>query len=168
MVRKKTRNTTLCVFLDQRETEMISKIHPIAFAALMTIAIMFAAFLNASPALTQHGAAPPPVPTDTPEQKMQKRFPQPVRVGDLIGLPVLDDDDSTIGRVRQVVRTPEGKIKLIVSYGGWLGFGARPSRCRSRWLQFLPDKLIRLICRRVNTLRHRRGRTEAKCWRMTR
>ena len=29
----------------------------------------------------------------TPEQKMQKRFPHPVRVGDLIGLPVLDDDD---------------------------------------------------------------------------
>jgi hypothetical protein len=43
--------------------------------------------LNASPALTQHGAAPP-VPTDTPEQKMQKRFPQLVRVGDLIGLQV--------------------------------------------------------------------------------
>ncbi len=31
---------------------------------------------------------------------MRKRFPQPVRVGHLIGLPVLDDDDSTIGYVQ--------------------------------------------------------------------
>ena len=31
---------------------------------------------------------------------MQRRFPQPVRVGDLIGLPVLDDDSRTLGYVR--------------------------------------------------------------------
>src|ERR1700693_486772 len=62
----------------------------------------------------------------TPEEKMNKRFPQPVRVGFLIGLPVLDDDDNTLGRVQQVVRTPEGKISLIVSYGGSFGWGARP------------------------------------------
>ena len=59
-------------------------------------------------------------------ERYLKRFPQPVRVGDLIGLPVLDDGDVTLGRVRQVVRTPQGKIRLIVSYGGWLGWGARP------------------------------------------
>lgn len=58
----------------------------------------------------------------TPEQKMQKRFPHPVRVGDLIGLPVLDDDDSTIGYVRQVVRSPDGKISLIVPYSAWFGW----------------------------------------------
>jgi sporulation protein YlmC with PRC-barrel domain len=57
---------------------------------------------------------------------MQMRFPQPVRVGDLIGLPVLDDDDSTLGRVREVVRDPQGKIKLIVSYSRWWGLGGRP------------------------------------------
>ena len=57
--------------------------------------------------------------------RMQKRFPQPVRVGDLVGLPVLDDDSRTLGHVRQVVRTPQGKIKLIVAYGGFLGFGTR-------------------------------------------
>jgi hypothetical protein len=60
------------------------------------------------------------------EERMRRRFPQPVRVGDLIGLRVLDDNDSTIGFVRQVVRTPQDKIKLIVSYGGWFGWGARP------------------------------------------
>ncbi len=58
-------------------------------------------------------------------ERMQRRFPQAVRVGDLIGLPVLDDDSRTLGHVRQVVRTPQGKIKLIVVYGGFLGFGTR-------------------------------------------
>lgn len=62
----------------------------------------------------------------SPEERMQARFPQPVRVGDLIGLPVLDASFCTLGYVRNVVRTPDGKIELIVSYGGFLGWGARP------------------------------------------
>lgn len=66
-----------------------------------------------------------PMPTAA-EARMQMRFPQPVRVGDLIGLPVLDDGDSTLGRVRAVVRDPQGKIKLIVSYSWWWGLGGRP------------------------------------------
>lgn len=61
----------------------------------------------------------------SPEEKMQRRYPQDVRVGDLIGLPVLDDDDRTLGRVQSVVRTPEGKIQLIVPFGGFLGWGQR-------------------------------------------
>jgi hypothetical protein len=60
----------------------------------------------------------------SPEEKMNRRFPQPVRVGDLIGLPVLDWRDSTIGYIRQVVRTPGGKIQLIVPYGKWLGWAS--------------------------------------------
>ena len=64
--------------------------------------------------------------TLSPEQKMQRRYPQPVKVGDLIGLPVLDDDDRTLGHVNRVVQTPEGKIQLIVPYGGFLGWGQRP------------------------------------------
>ncbi len=61
----------------------------------------------------------------TPPERMQARFPQPVRVGDLIGLPLLDDSSCTLGRVREVVRTADDKIELIVSYGGLLGWGAR-------------------------------------------
>ena len=34
---------------------------------------------------------------------------------------MIDDYDLTIGYIRQVVRTPEGKIRLIVTQGGWLG-----------------------------------------------
>jgi hypothetical protein len=62
----------------------------------------------------------------SPEEKMQRRFPQPIRVGDLVGLRLLDDSDSTIGRIKEVVRTSEGKILLIVPYGGLFGLGQRP------------------------------------------
>jgi hypothetical protein len=58
-------------------------------------------------------------------ERMRRRFPQPVRVGDLIGLPLLDDESRTLGRVREVVRTNAGKIELIVSYGGFLGWDTR-------------------------------------------
>jgi hypothetical protein len=57
---------------------------------------------------------------------MNRRFPQNVRTGDLIGLPLLDLDDRTLGRVREVVRTSDGKIVLVVPAGGWFGWGARP------------------------------------------
>jgi hypothetical protein len=59
-------------------------------------------------------------------ERMRRRFPQPVRVGDLIGLPVIDDHSRTLGYVRQVVRTPQSKIKLIVDYDGFFGWGRRP------------------------------------------
>jgi hypothetical protein len=59
-------------------------------------------------------------------ERYLKRFPQPARVGDLIGLPVLDLSSSTLGHVRQVVRTPLGKIELIVEYSRWWGWFGRP------------------------------------------
>ena len=57
---------------------------------------------------------------------MLKRFPQPVRVGDLVGLPLLNLNASTLGHVRQVVRTPQGRIELIVSYSRLWGWFGRP------------------------------------------
>src|SRR6516165_11933645 len=62
---------------------------------------------------------------ETPEQRMARRFPQPVKVGDLIGLPVYDDNQSTLGHVLEVVRTPAGRIQLIVEYGRWFGWWGR-------------------------------------------
>src|SRR5258708_25333072 len=56
-------------------------------------------------------AAPTKAPADdaeenlSPEEKMRRRFPQPVRVGDLIGLPLLDWDDSTIGYMPHLLPT---------------------------------------------------------------
>lgn len=60
------------------------------------------------------------------EERMRRRFPQPVRVSDLIDLPVLDANNSTIGFVRKVVRTSQGKVRLIVSYSRWFGWFGRP------------------------------------------
>jgi hypothetical protein len=42
------------------------------------------------------------------------------------GLPVLDENDSTLGFVQQVVRTPQGTVKLVVSYSRWFGWFGRP------------------------------------------
>jgi hypothetical protein len=64
-------------------------------------------------------------PQQTPEQKMAKRYPQPVRVSFLLGLPILDENSSIIGHVQAVVRTPEGKIQLVMPLGGFLGIGTR-------------------------------------------
>jgi hypothetical protein len=58
----------------------------------------------------------------TPEQRMQARYPQPVRVRDLIGLPLLDDSHRTLGHVRKVVGTMNDSIELIVDYNGLFGF----------------------------------------------
>ncbi len=60
------------------------------------------------------------------EQRYLSRYPQPARVGDLVGLPVLDLHDSTIGYVQQIVRTQQDKIQFIVSYSRWWGWFGRP------------------------------------------
>jgi len=92
-------------------------------------------------------------PEMSPEQKMQTRFPQPARVGHLIGLPVLDGNDSTIGYVQQVARTPEGKIVLIVPYGKWFGWardggplawGRRPVA--------VPIEVVAILGRQINAV----------------
>jgi PRC-barrel domain len=88
-------------------------------------ALATAPFAVAQAMVPQTGMGDADKPMPMPE-RMLRRYPQPVRVGDLIGLRVLDDNDSTIGFVRQVVRTPQDKIALIVAYDGWFGWGARP------------------------------------------
>jgi hypothetical protein len=74
-------------------------------------------------------------PEPSPEEKMRRRFPHPVKVGDLIGLPLLDYYDSTIGFVRDVARTPAAKIVLVVNQGWFFGRGGRlvgmQTGCRS-------------------------------------
>jgi len=80
----------------------------------------------------------------SPEEKMRRRFPQPVRVGDLIGLPLLDWEDFTIGYVRHVVRTPEGKIQLIVNQGRLFGWGGR--------LVQVPIEAVAILARQINLL----------------
>jgi uncharacterized protein (DUF2126 family) len=62
---------------------------------------------------------------DTPEKRMNRRFPQKVRVGDLLGLALQDEDDRVLGHVEHVVRTRDGKIVLVTTYGSWFGLGGR-------------------------------------------
>jgi hypothetical protein len=68
----------------------------------------------------------PPMKDESPEARMKRRWPQPIRIGDLVGRPVVDDDDVILGHVREVVRTPAGKILLIVPYSRWFGWFGRP------------------------------------------
>ena len=84
---------------------------------------------------------------------MRRRYPQPVRVGFLIGLPVLDDDDSTIGYIQQVVRTPDGKIQLIVPYGrhfGWVRYGG-PFNWGRRPVA-VPIEVVAILARQLDAL----------------
>jgi hypothetical protein len=48
-----------------------------------------------------------------------------VHVADLVDLPIVDESKATLGRVRAVVRTDDGKIQLLLPLGGLLGFGER-------------------------------------------
>jgi hypothetical protein len=81
---------------------------------------------------------------NSPEAIMSRRFPQKVRVGDLIGLPMLDDNDVTLGHVERVVRTPDGKIKLIVGYSKWFGWFGRPVA--------VPIEVVAILGRQIASL----------------
>ena len=75
---------------------------------------------------TQGGMPPPPGMSLADSAAM--RFPQPVRVGDLLNRDVLRPIESQkfVGTVRQIVRYPDGTLAAVIDYGGFLGFGARP------------------------------------------
>ena len=57
-----------------------------------------------------------------------RRFPQPVRVGDLLRRTVLQPTEAQpkLGRVRDIVARADGAISVVMEYGGLFGFGARP------------------------------------------
>ena len=80
----------------------------------------------------------------SPEEKMARRFPQKIRVGDLVGLPVIDDDYHDLGPVTEVVRTPQDKIRLIVQHGGLFGwFGRKVS---------VPIEVVAILGKQVASL----------------
>jgi hypothetical protein len=94
---------------------------------------------EAAPEKTQQAAV-----DNSPEAIMSRRFPQKVRVGDLIGLPMLDDNDVTLGHVERVVRTPDGKIRLIVGYSKWFGWFGRPVA--------VPIEVVAILGRQIASL----------------
>jgi hypothetical protein len=68
-------------------------------------------------------AAPPGVDRAT---FAARRFPQPVRVGDLLRRTVLEPVESRriLGHVDRVVRFDGGKEAIVMTFGGFLGLGA--------------------------------------------
>lgn len=72
------------------------------------------------------GGMPPPSGMSL-AQSAAMRFPQPVRVGDLLHRLVLRpvEAQTILGRVRAVVRNAQGDILVVMSYGGFMGFGGR-------------------------------------------
>jgi hypothetical protein len=102
---------------------------PITSALLAGAIFVIGAVIAAPPHPPARAASTQPASTEqakeerlSPEEQMRRRFPQPARVRDVIGLPVLDWSDNTLGYVQRVVRTRDGKIQLIVRYGGWFGW----------------------------------------------
>ena len=87
-------------------------------ACLFTVVAAF-------PAIAQ--PADPPN-RETLAKRMAERFPQPVRVGLLIGRDVLAPSESqpVLGHVSGVFRRPDGELEMGVRYGGWAGAGSRP------------------------------------------
>jgi hypothetical protein len=73
------------------------------------------------------GGMPPP-PGMSLAQSAGMRFPQPVRVGDLLGRDVLRPAESqnVLGHVRALVRDAQGRFLVVVDFGGFLGIGRRP------------------------------------------
>lgn len=73
-----------------------------------------------------------------------RRFPQPVRVGELLGRRVLQPIVSrpTLGRVRDVVRRADGTLDMVLDYGGLLGFFARPIAVPAEAMALLGQDMV--------------------------
>jgi hypothetical protein len=72
------------------------------------------------------GGMPPP-PGMSLADSTAMRFPQPVRVGDLLHRLVLQPVESQIilGRVHTVTRDADGHVMVVMNFGGFYGFGGR-------------------------------------------
>lgn len=73
------------------------------------------------------GAMVRPASAETLAEGAARRFPQPVRVGDLLSRKVLWPLESKPGAgwVHAVVARPDGMVEIVLDYGGVLGFFTR-------------------------------------------
>jgi hypothetical protein len=97
---------------------------------MRTLSICGALVIVASVAHAQSttpGGMPPP-PGMSLAESAAMRFPQPVRVGDLLGRDVVRPVESqdVLGHVRRLVRDSKGQIMVVIDFGGFSGFGSRP------------------------------------------
>ena len=92
-------------------------------AKLLLTTLLTLVFLQVVDAWAQQ---PAPAGVD-PVAFAAKRFPQPIRVGDLIHRTVLQPTESrpVLGHVLQVIRRDDGSEAIVMQYGGVWGWGAR-------------------------------------------
>ena len=93
---------------------------------------------------SMHSAAQQPAPPgDNPATVAAKRFPQPVRVGDLFQRNVLQPTESRqlLGHVLQVVRLDTGSTAVIIKFGATWGIGGRDIAVPVDALGLLGDEL---------------------------
>jgi PRC-barrel domain protein len=122
------------------------KLRSIALAPLFALLLATLPAYAAGPAGGAHtqGQQAPDADERTPEERMNARFPQKVRVGDLIGIAIQDYDDRILGHVTDVVRKPDGKIVLVMPEGRWLWRSGRPVP--------IPIETVALLARHINLL----------------
>jgi hypothetical protein len=98
---------------------------PIRTLSMCAALVMLAGVAHAQSATP--GGMPPP-PGMSLAESAAMRFPQPVRVGDLLCRDVLRPVESqdVLGHVRQLVRDSKGQILVVIDFGGFFGFGSRP------------------------------------------
>lgn len=97
-----------------------------AIRILLGVCLLAVAESSGSAQSRTPGGMPPPAGMSLAASNAM-RFPQPVRVGDLIGREVLRPVESqdVLGRVRRLVRDHDGQVMVVVDFGGFLGFGTR-------------------------------------------
>jgi PRC-barrel domain len=119
---------------------------PVTLPTLFALLLATLPAHAAGPSGGAHTQAQEPSQSDarTPEERMNARFPQKVRVGDLIGIPVQDYDSRILGYVTDVVRKPDGKIVLVMPEGAWLWRNGRPVP--------IPIETVAILARHINLL----------------
>ena len=91
----------------------------------LSIRWIFATALLASGRVLGQESAPPAM--DMAASTAMRRFPQPVRAGDLIGRTLIRplESQDVLGHVTQVVRSKDGTERIVIDHSGLLGFGTR-------------------------------------------
>ena len=92
---------------------------------LLLAALVLGTLVLGAPAARAQQPAPPGM---APAEAAARRWPQPVRVGDLLRRRILRPLESqpTLGWVHDVVERTDGRIDVVVDYGGVFGFFTRP------------------------------------------
>lgn len=101
---------------------------------------VFCVFLGASARMQAQEPAPAGADLAT---FAARRFPQPVRVGDLINRRVLQPLESrpVLGHVVRVIRAKDGAVEIVIRYGSLFGLGGRPIAVPVNAMVLLGDEL---------------------------